>query len=76
MFGKYTREGAEAAFETWRKDHAGHDAELTTDYDEYAEAKRDGQRVIAVGYYGLEMVKDVGPNAEPYAKIEWREPDV
>ncbi|WP_235218529.1 hypothetical protein [Paenibacillus sp. FSL R7-269] len=67
MFGKYTREGAEVAFDTWRKDHVGHDAELTTDYDEYAEARRDGRRVVAEGYYGLETVQE----AEPYVEITY-----
>jgi hypothetical protein len=64
MIGKYTREGAEAAFASWRKDHADHDAELTTDYDEYAEARRDGRRVVADGYYGLETVQETQPYVE------------
>lgn len=76
MFGKYTRAGAEAVFESWRKDHVGHDAELTTDYDEHAEARRNGRRVVAVGYYGLETEDVAGPDAEPYAEIEWRGTDV
>ena len=67
MFGKYTREGAEALFESWRKDHVGHDAEVTSDYNEYADARRQGRRVVAVGYYGLETVQE----AEPYVEIEW-----